>query len=85
MTHNQHFMYRKNMPDSPIAEFRKRQRPPLTQDEFGAMINGVDGMTVSRWERGENPPSGRNLRKLMEVTGLTLTEILSANVERAGT
>lgn len=76
-------MYRKSMSDShPIADYRKRQVPPLTQDDLGDLI-GVDGMTVSRWERGENPPRGKNLKKIQELTGLSLADILSANVERA--
>lgn len=43
----------------------------LTQRELGGLL-GVDGFTVSRWERGTSTPR-KNLRpKIEEVTGVKI-------------
>jgi len=56
-----------------IAE--RRAELGLSQVELGARV-GVDGMTVSRWERGESVPRRRFWSKLEEITGLQIGEIL---------
>jgi transcriptional regulator with XRE-family HTH domain len=33
----------------------------LTQRELAGMVNGVDTLAVSRWERGTSLPNARNL------------------------
>lgn len=53
----------------------RRAELGLSQVELGARI-GVDGMTVSRWERGESVPRRRFWAKLEEITGLQIGEIL---------
>lgn len=65
------------MSDShPLAEYRAAQQPPLTQDDLGSRI-GVDGMTVSRWERGESLPQKRQWPKIESVTGIPREKLIS--------
>lgn len=66
----------------PLAEFRTKHDPRLTQDDLGEKV-GVDGMTISRWERGERVPQKRHWPKLTEVTGIPIEKILAASVESA--
>lgn len=61
----------------PIAKFRLTQSPQETQDSLGEKI-GVDGMTISRWERRESLPQKRNWQKLEDVTGISIAEIIAA-------
>lgn len=61
----------------PIAKFRLAQNPQETQDSLGEKI-GVDGMTISRWERRESLPQKRNWQKLEDVTGISIAEIIAA-------
>jgi len=64
----------------PIAKFRLNQTPQETQESLGAKV-GVDGMTISRWERGESLPQKRNWPKLEEVTGIPIAEIIAAGTQ----
>lgn len=75
-------MYRRSMSDDshPLARWRQRQEPRLSQDDLGGMI-GVDGMTVSRWERSKCQPRPSHLKKLRELTGLSTDQILSQPAE----
>lgn len=59
----------------PFAQFRLAQEPRLTQDDLGAKL-GVDGMTVSRWERGDHLPRKRLWPKIEEVTGVTPSQLV---------
>jgi hypothetical protein len=59
----------------PIAQFRAAQNPPMTQDAFGAIF-GVDGLTVSRWERLKSVPRKKYWPKLTKVTGRSISEII---------
>lgn len=61
-------------PIHPIADGRKRLGK--TQDEFGRDV-GVDGLTVSRWERGESLPSRRYWSKIEELTGHPIAEVIA--------
>ena len=45
-----------------------RKSKGLTQSELGRRI-GVEGMAVSRWERGSSRPSDTNLQAVAEVLG----------------
>lgn len=67
----------------PIAAFRKAQVPPLTQDELGEKI-GVDGMTVSRWERGESLPQRKHWPTIERVTGVTPGQMTTAYASLMG-
>lgn len=50
-----------------IAAARKARG--LTQRELADQINGIESMSVSRWERGEHRPSLENLVALADVLG----------------
>lgn len=60
---------------------RARQEMGMTQREFGAAINGLDSLAVSRWERGVSLPSRENLAALSDLTGREVGWFYSA--ERA--
>lgn len=60
----------------PFVEYRAAQVPPLTQDDLGSRI-GVDGMTISRWERGESLPQKRHWSKIEDVTGIPRERLIS--------
>ena len=49
----------------------------ISQEALGELL-GVDALTVSRWERGENLPSRRYWPKLEELTGKPIAEIIAA-------
>ncbi len=55
---------------------KRRDELSLSQEALGAAV-GVEGMTVSRWERGESLPQRRFWPKLMEITGLPIADLLS--------
>jgi DNA-binding transcriptional regulator YiaG len=58
----------------PITKCRERMK--LSQDAFGQLV-GVDGMTVSRWERGESLPRRTYWRKLENLVGKPIAEIIA--------
>lgn len=60
-----------------------RQEKGMTQKEFGAAINGLDALAVSRWERGKSLPSRENLQALAELTGREVAWFYSADKEAA--
>jgi len=75
------FCIDKIMIDShPLATFRAEQA--WTQDELGDRI-GVDGMTISRWERRESLPQRRHWPKIEKITGIPPAEIISAFTGKA--
>lgn len=61
--------------DHPLAVWRRKQEPVLSQEALGDMI-GVDGMTVSRWERRDTEPQKRHWTKIENVTGLSRPQFL---------
>ena len=56
-----------------IAELRKARR--LTQFELAAMV-GVRPESIHKWETGRAVPYDRNIRKLAEVFGVGLDDIV---------
>ncbi len=58
-----------------IARLRKAKG--LTQRQLGALVNRVDGMAVSRWERGSNMPNSENLVALVEALECPLQALYS--------
>lgn len=52
---------------NPLKEWRDERK--LTQVELGRLL-GVDGMTVSRWERGDHLPRKKHWPKIEEATGI---------------
>ena len=47
----------------------------LTQKQLAEAL-GVDSITVSRWERGVTSPSLPRLRRIADVTGTTVSDLL---------
>lgn len=66
----------------PLAEWRANQVPKASQDDLGNLI-GVDGMTVSRWERGESLPQKRHWLKIEETTKIARATIIAAYAREA--
>jgi DNA-binding transcriptional regulator YiaG len=66
----------------PIRKFRDKLK--ITQDELGVMLS-VDGLTVSRWERGESVPRRGQWTLIEDVTGITPAQLIAAqqNLESA--
>lgn len=56
--------------------YQKRKELGFTQDELGYKL-GVTNKAVSKWETGENLPDIMMLKKLSQVLGLTVDELLS--------
>jgi transcriptional regulator with XRE-family HTH domain len=47
----------------------------LTQKRLGDEL-GVESITVSRWERGVTTPSLPRLRRIAELTGTTMSDLV---------
>lgn len=58
----------------PLKKFRAEHE--LTQEQLGEWF-GVDGMTVSRWERGECLPQSRFWAPISDKTGVSMDSILA--------
>lgn len=58
----------------PITKCRERMGG-ITQEAFGDLV-GVDGVTVGRWERGESLPRRKFWRKLENLIGKPIAEII---------
>ena len=48
----------------------------MTQAELAIML-GVTVMTISNYERGEREPSIDNLKKIADILGVTVDELIS--------
>lgn len=59
--------------DSNLA--RLRMARGLTQEQLAELV-GVQKQHVSRWERGERNPAGKNLLKLCQVLECQITDLL---------
>jgi transcriptional regulator with XRE-family HTH domain len=54
-----------------------RRGAGLTQKQLADAL-GVDAITVSRWEREVTTPSLSRLRRVAEVTGMTVSDLVRA-------
>jgi transcriptional regulator with XRE-family HTH domain len=54
-----------------------RRGAGLTQKQLGDAL-GVEAITVSRWERGVTSPSLPRLRRVAELTGTTVSDLVRA-------
>lgn len=54
-----------------------RKAAGLTQHGLAVALGRGDGMTVSRWERGEHKPSDENLVALAEILGITVADFFT--------
>ena len=57
-----------------FSDLRKRVG---TQDEFAALI-GVTRHCVSKWENGSSAPKTKDLKRIADLLGVTVTELLVA-------
>ncbi len=55
---------------------RCREQAKMTQAELAIML-GVTEMTISNYERGEREPSIDNLKKMADIFGVTVDELIS--------
>lgn len=62
---------------------KRREELNLTQEDLADQV-GVEGMTVSRWERGESLPRRKFWSKLQEITGLEIAEIIAPAIADRG-
>jgi transcriptional regulator with XRE-family HTH domain len=58
-----------------IYLYNARIKKKLTQEELGEQL-GINGKSVSKWERGVSVPSYKVLRKLCEIIGISSDEVL---------
>ena len=56
-----------------------RESRELTQDQLARKL-GVTWVTISRWERGINPPPVNRLRVLAQVLGVSSGDLLDGKV-----
>lgn len=59
----------------PLRKWREAQTPTVSQEALGEQL-GVDGLTVSRWERRATEPQKRHWDKIEEVTGMSRAQFL---------
>lgn len=55
--------------------YKARIKKGLTQEELGEKL-GINGKSVSKWERGLSKPSYPLLKKLCEILEISSDEIL---------
>lgn len=55
----------------------------LTQRQLGALVNDMDGMTVSRWERGRVTPSLENMTALANALGVDVAWLYTDHERKA--
>lgn len=58
--------------DHPLKLWRQRQSPPLSQEEFGALVERT-AATISRWESRERDPDLDDIAKVEVATGGQVT------------
>lgn len=51
-----------------------------SMEKFGTRFNTSKG-TVNNWEKGRNLPNKENLKKIADLGGMTVTELLHGNLE----
>lgn len=59
-----------------------RELKNLTQDQLAKKL-GVEKQHVSNWERNKNQPGKENLDKLMDVLGISASQLLGKNNENS--
>lgn len=59
----------------PLREWRKSQTPPLTIEKLAGELN-VEPATLSRWETWKRTPSAHDLRRIWEITGIPMQEMV---------
>lgn len=62
----------------PLTTYRKRHKPPLTQDQLAEKI-GVTKSAVSRWEAGKRTPSKDERQRISETTGIAIGKLVEAS------
>jgi ribosome-binding protein aMBF1 (putative translation factor) len=68
--------------EHPLRVWRDAQSPKLSQEALGLKL-GVDGLTISRWERHDTEPQKRQWEKIEEITGLTRAQFLGFEASEA--
>lgn len=58
----------------PLAEFRKRQEPPLSQQQLADLLD-VQRVTVTRWESGARRIDIDRVPAIAEKTGIAPAEL----------
>lgn len=53
-----------------------RTEKGLTTKEFGKLVEDASDSLVSRWERGVNKPNNKRLKRIAELGGISLDELL---------
>lgn len=56
------------------------EQKSLSQDQFGKQL-GVSQASVSDWLRGVNNPSIDSLKKISEITGISIDKLLADESE----
>jgi transcriptional regulator with XRE-family HTH domain len=59
--------------NNPLRAWRTDRQ--LTQVQLGKLI-GVDGMTVSRWERGDHLPRKKHWAEIEKATGIAPSQLV---------
>lgn len=62
-----------------------RQSKGLNQEEFGLQVENAHKTLVSKWEKGQNLPNSQRLKRIAEIGGITLNELLYGKVGKVTT
>jgi transcriptional regulator with XRE-family HTH domain len=58
-----------------------REAREMTQRELASLVNDVDTLAVSRWERGVSRPTDANLHALAEALGVDVAWFFAEHPE----
>lgn len=62
-----------------------RKENGLTQGEFGDKIENAHKSLISKWEKGQNLPNNERLKRIAELGGITVNELLYGKVGKITT
>lgn len=61
-----------------VMTFKQLRQRIGTQDEFRKLLGLKDKTVISKWENGANYPKTKDLKRIADILGVTVTELLVA-------
>jgi len=59
-----------------------RKEKGLTMEEFGKLIGDVEKSSINNWEKGQNLPNRKRTKRIAELGGISVDELLGSNLNK---